>query len=452
MTSDLSFRQLMRVVLTGASLAFVAGYTNAVCVYAAFTTATSHMTGVIARLASASVPDARPPGETLLGIPEAVVLLGFLCGAVSAGTVIGPSVYFRMRFTTRHGAALLLESAALLLALLLLGGNLVVGRFFAGFAMGLQNGVTTIYSGALLRTTHMTGVVTDIGVLLGERIHEAIHALVGRTEERPLVHTEMWRLKVLVPLLGAFYLGAVAGVQAFFTGGIVALAFPAAAAATGGIAAILYDRYKLRLQPPRTPGSFSRMYEKTIGLLALQRGPLGGATFGKPVEMCAPEHFDARFVAVNTDTHAAAPAADVMAAHAALAMPSSAILAAPSSGTATMASLDVPPLPPMSPTAAALAVQGDWDQLPYAMFLRHKQRQGVHALEAALSSESLPPAPAPSWMPSLNYGDGFRRLSVASSAVGEAAIKAAAGAAAVQLDALPRTPTQRARLSSGDGQ
>jgi len=443
MASDLSFRQLLRVVLTGTSLAFVAGYTNAVCVYAAFTTATSHMTGVIARLASASVPAARPPGETLLGIPEAVVLLGFLCGAVSAGTVIGPSVYFRMRFTTRHGVALLLESAALLLALLLLGSNLVVGRFFAGFAMGLQNGVTTIYSGALLRTTHMTGVVTDIGVVLGERIHQAIHALMGRTEERPLVHTETWRLKVLVPLVIAFYLGAVAGVQAFFAGGIVALAFPTAATAAGGIAAILYDRHKLRLQTSRTPGSFSRMYEKTIGLLALQRNPLGDS--GKPVELFAPEHFDARFIAVNTNRHATSPAADAMAAQA-LAIPSS-VLAA-DSGTATITSLEVP-VSPMAPTSAALAVQGDWDQLPYAMFLRQKQRQGLQVLEVALSSESLPPAPGPSWMPSLNYGDGFRRLSVASSAVGEAA--AAAAAAAVQLDSLPRTQTMPTRLPSGDG-
>jgi uncharacterized membrane protein YoaK (UPF0700 family) len=32
-------------------------------------------------------------------------------------------------------------------------------EWFAAFAMGLQNAITTSFSGAVVRTTHMTGIV-----------------------------------------------------------------------------------------------------------------------------------------------------------------------------------------------------------------------------------------------------------------------------------------------------
>lgn len=38
----------------------------------------------------------------------------------------------------------------------------------ASFACGMQNALVTTYSGAVVRTTHLTGLFTDFGIMLGE--------------------------------------------------------------------------------------------------------------------------------------------------------------------------------------------------------------------------------------------------------------------------------------------
>lgn len=60
-------------------------------------------------------------------------------------------------------------------------------------ACGMQNAMTTSYSGNVLRTTHMTGTVTDIGIVLG-RICK------GHWED-------LWKLQLMVPMLLSFFLG-----------------------------------------------------------------------------------------------------------------------------------------------------------------------------------------------------------------------------------------------------
>src|SRR5690606_26439106 len=36
------------------------------------------------------------------------------------------------------------------------------------YAMGLQNGIVSVVSGKVVRTTHLTGMVTDLGLSLGK--------------------------------------------------------------------------------------------------------------------------------------------------------------------------------------------------------------------------------------------------------------------------------------------
>ena len=51
------------------------------------------------------------------------------------------------------------------------------------------------YSGSVIRTTHVTGTFTDIGIIFGRLLR-------GKTED-------MWKLKILFPLAFGFILGAV---------------------------------------------------------------------------------------------------------------------------------------------------------------------------------------------------------------------------------------------------
>lgn len=70
--------------------------------------------------------------------------------------------------------------------------------YFAAMACGLQNGMTTKYSGNIIRTTHMTGAGTDVGLVLGRM-------LMGD-------HKERWKLSVLVPLMISFIIGGTVSV------------------------------------------------------------------------------------------------------------------------------------------------------------------------------------------------------------------------------------------------
>ncbi len=67
---------------------------------------------------------------------------------------------------------------------------------------GLQNGLTTKYSGNVLRTTHMTGTATDLGILLGRWW--------GRGESK-----EFWRFYLLVPIFVSFCAGGIISVPIF---------------------------------------------------------------------------------------------------------------------------------------------------------------------------------------------------------------------------------------------
>ena len=94
-------------------------------------------------------------------------------------------------------------------------------RQVAAFACGLQNAMASTYYGLIIRTTHVTGIVTDIGVIIGQRLRG--HAI------------EPWRLGLLVIMLIGFFAGGVLGAIATAKLGHVCLAFAAAASFTGGL-------------------------------------------------------------------------------------------------------------------------------------------------------------------------------------------------------------------------
>ena len=66
---------------------------------------------------------------------------------------------------------------------------------------GVQNGIVSAYSGAIIRTTHVTGIFTDLGIYLG-------HLLRGLPVDR-------LRLRVCVLVATSFALGSAAGALLF---------------------------------------------------------------------------------------------------------------------------------------------------------------------------------------------------------------------------------------------
>lgn len=80
------------------------------------------------------------------------------------------------------------------------------------FVMGLQNAMITKLSNAEIRTTHVTGMVTDIGIELGKLIYWNSSR---RDSTRPHVLANRGKIKLLAVLIGCFFLGGVIGALGF---------------------------------------------------------------------------------------------------------------------------------------------------------------------------------------------------------------------------------------------
>ncbi len=201
----------------GYVLAFVAGATNAGG-FLAVQQYTSHMTGIVSAMA-----DQLALGAVDLALAGFGALLAFLCGAASSAVMVN---FSRRRKLHSEFAFPLLIEAGLLLCFGLLGarmahvGGLVVPLtvMLLCFMMGLQNAVITKLSNAEIRTTHITGIITDLGIELGKLCYWNRSPV----EHRPPVRADGERLRVLATLAFAFFFGGLAGAFGFKTIGYMA--------------------------------------------------------------------------------------------------------------------------------------------------------------------------------------------------------------------------------------
>lgn len=152
--------QLPHWVWIGAiALSCVAGMVNVVGFLGFEHQAITHLTGTTSQLGMALVQrDWRNVGH-LWG-----VLIAFCLGAVLSGLIVQDAT---LRLGRRYGVVLLLESLLLLSAIPLFKQQQTWGALAAAMACGLQNAMATTFSGAVVRTTHLSGMFTDLGIGLG---------------------------------------------------------------------------------------------------------------------------------------------------------------------------------------------------------------------------------------------------------------------------------------------
>jgi len=207
----------------GALLAFNAGAINAggflvVGLY------TSHMTGFVS-----TVADNLVLGRLTLVLGAAGALLFFVAGAASTAVLVNWA--HRRHLRSSFALPLLLE-ASLMLVFGLVGATLNRQTPFAvpltvlllAYTMGLQNAVVTKLSSAQIRTTHMTGVITDLGIELGKLLY---WNRVDQPADAP-VRANRARMHLYGALLACFMAGGIAGAAGFkFLGFVSVLPFAA---------------------------------------------------------------------------------------------------------------------------------------------------------------------------------------------------------------------------------
>lgn len=195
----------------GGILAFIAGAVNAGG-FLAVQRYTSHMTGILSAIADDFVL-----GQVTLVFAGIALLVSFLCGAATTAILIN---WARRREMHGEFALSLMLEAILLLIFGLLGANL---HFFSElfvpstvlllcFIMGLQNAIVTKISKAEIRTTHMTGVITDLGIELGRLFY---WNNLDSAKVQHFVKADRDKLAIHATILGLFLGGGVIGAMAF---------------------------------------------------------------------------------------------------------------------------------------------------------------------------------------------------------------------------------------------
>ncbi|GAK87440.1 conserved hypothetical membrane protein [Vibrio ponticus] len=188
-------------------LALLAGIVNAIGLLGFQHQAVSHISGTVTLLGTSI--------ESLDGMTShlLMILVSFLMGATLAGAFFESTA---LRLGRRYGVALCIEAGLLFVAYLLLEQNVTTGQYFASAACGLQNAMITTFSGAVVRTTHMTGIITDLGIMIGARFRG----------ER----FDFRKAKLFLFIFTGFLLGGVVGARLFAQYQIASLMAPIALA------------------------------------------------------------------------------------------------------------------------------------------------------------------------------------------------------------------------------
>ncbi|MBN7135784.1 hypothetical protein A7A76_13740 [Lysobacter enzymogenes] len=196
----------------GGVLACVAGMVNVAGVLGFEHQALTHLTGTATSL-GAAVAQGRP----LAAVQLAAIVAAYVAGAALSGLIVQGS---SLRLGRRYGVVLALESALLFASVPLLQRQPMLGGLSAAMAMGLQNAMATTFSGSVLRTTHLTGMFTDLGIGLG-------HAIRGRDVPRR-------RILLSALVIGGFLAGALLGALLYRQWGARLLYLPAALTGVAG--------------------------------------------------------------------------------------------------------------------------------------------------------------------------------------------------------------------------
>ncbi len=194
-------------------LSAVAGCVNAVAVGSAYH-AVTHMSGTVFAVSAELAHGSRD-----VAMRAAAVVVSFFVGATLSGALIRQQTLHAGR---RYGVALIIEGVLLAGAWVGVRANHVSGEVLAAMACGLQNALATSYSGAILRTTHMTGIVTDLGIAIGHWL-----------AREPM---EWFRVRLHLVLLLGFTSGGAMGALGFSLLGANTLLIPAVTVFCAGLA------------------------------------------------------------------------------------------------------------------------------------------------------------------------------------------------------------------------
>ncbi|MDX2009655.1 MAG: YoaK family protein, partial [Myxococcaceae bacterium] len=209
---------------------------------------TSHVTGRVSGFGVNVAKEKFTEAGFMLGL-----VVSFIIGAMLASAFIELA---KVRHWPRYQLPLLIEALLLSIITLFEVSSSVPLTELAPFqkflfavalsvSMGLQNALVARLSGAVVRTTHVTGVSTDLGI---ESVR-VIRWYLEHTKDKTLLEqmrdfsavkkdAQLYRVRLYLTILGSFLFGATAGGLLNASIGVIGMAVPILVL----VALVIYDR------------------------------------------------------------------------------------------------------------------------------------------------------------------------------------------------------------------
>jgi uncharacterized membrane protein YoaK (UPF0700 family) len=177
------------------SLAFIAGAINAGG-FLVVHQYTSHMTGIISVAADSIVL-----GQWYSAAAMLLYIVSFICGAATTALLVNWAKKYHLH--SRYALPMTLEASLLLIFGIV---NTDVSYIIAllCFLMGLQNAVITKISDMSIRTTHITGTATDVGIEIGRMLYAGKYA-----------DYDKGKISLHLSIIAMFLIGGITGAYGF---------------------------------------------------------------------------------------------------------------------------------------------------------------------------------------------------------------------------------------------
>jgi uncharacterized membrane protein YoaK (UPF0700 family) len=211
-------------------LSFVAGIVNVVgflSVQRLTTNVTGHFAYLVEEVFNLNV---------LQGFVYFLFIFFFFLGSFVSSLLV--ELVLRKNDTYTYVIPIIIESL-ILFVIALFGGFIVytypnIIAFALLFAMGLQNSLVTTISNAAVRTTHLTGLFTDLGIELSQLFYYK-----QKEQKNKLLSSIRLRLTII----SFFFFGGIIGGVFYSSQGLHTLVVAGIALLLG----IVYDNFKLKL-------------------------------------------------------------------------------------------------------------------------------------------------------------------------------------------------------------
>ncbi len=161
----------------------------------------------------------------------------FFVGCVLAGLFYDQP----LRHRARYALGFMAVSCVIFLGtgLFAVGSNdaRIASLFVVALACGFQNGMCSFFSKGVLRTTHQTGAVTDLGLLMGQWLQ-----IKWRGSEEGGKRPDYWKIKVILPVAATYFAGGFCGVAAIAYGSYLWMLLPSGLLFVVSLAYVVWQR------------------------------------------------------------------------------------------------------------------------------------------------------------------------------------------------------------------